>query len=54
MTEIVLQRYRGELVLLDKIESSPMENNQQELKKNTDTIEDFAGKEAALDDDIPF
>ncbi len=53
-TEIVLQKYRGELVLLDKIESRSTENNQQELKKDSNTIENFTGKETTLDDDIPF
>ena len=51
-TEIVLQKYRGELVLLDKIESNPVVNNKD--IDNKSPIEEFNGKNSGLDDDIPF
>ena len=53
-TEIILQRYRGELVILDKIESKASNNSEEIKKENNDTIEDFSGKDSPLDDDIPF
>ena len=46
-TEIVLKQYRGELVLLDKLEQRNNMNNDKPL----DT---FTGKSPELDDDIPF
>ena len=51
-TEIVLQKYRGELVLLDKIESKPVLDNKD--IDNKSPIEEFNGKNSGLDDDIPF
>ena len=53
-TEIILQRYRGELVILDKIESKASNNSEEIKKENNYTIEDFSGKDSLLDDDIPF
>ncbi len=51
-TEIVLQKYRGELVLLDKAEVKSIESSQN--KENKNPIDEFNGKSAELDDDIPF
>lgn len=46
-TEVVLQRYRGELVLLDKAKASAMDRLQDEGQRMENTPAD-------LDDDIPF
>lgn len=46
-TEVVLQRYRGELVLLDKAKASAMDRLQDEGQRMENTP-------AELDDDIPF
>ena len=51
-TEVVLQKYRGELVILDKIESRPIDNNKN--IENKSPIDEFNGKSSDLDDDIPF
>ena len=51
-TEIVLQKYRGELVLLDKADSKSLENSKN--IENKSPIDDFNGKNSNLDDDIPF
>ena len=51
-TEIVLQKYRGELVLLDKLDSKSVENTKN--IENKSPIDDFNGKNSNLDDDIPF
>ena len=51
-TEVVLQKYRGELVILDKIESSFIDNNKN--IENKSPIDEFNGKSSDLDDDIPF
>ena len=51
-TEIVLQKYRGELVLLDKADSKSLENSKN--IENKSPIDDFNGKSSNLDDDIPF
>ena len=51
-TEIVLQKYRGELVLLDKADSKSLENRKN--IENKSPIDDFNGKSSNLDDDIPF
>ena len=55
-TEVVLQKYRGELVLLDKLESKNIQNKEKSLEStnNTNPIDDFTGKGSELDDDIPF
>ena len=56
-TEIVLQKYRGELILLDKIDrNNSIENNNttNDNKANQDDIDRFAGKNSELEDDIPF
>ena len=55
-TEIVLQKYRGELMLLDKIDrNNSIENNTtNDNKANQDDIDSFAGKNSELEDDIPF
>ena len=56
-TEIVLQKYRGELMLLDKIDrNNSIENNNttNDNKANQDDIDSFAGKNSELEDDIPF
>jgi single-strand DNA-binding protein len=46
-TEVVLQRYRGELVLLDKAKASAMDRLQDEGQRMENTP-------AELEDDIPF
>ena len=51
-TEIVLQKYRGELVLLDKADTKSVENSKN--IENKSPIDDFNGKSSNLDDDIPF
>ena len=51
-TEIVLQKFRGELVLLDKADTKPVENTKN--IENKSPIDDFNGKSSNLDDDIPF
>ena len=51
-TEVVLQKYRGELVSLDKIESRSVDNNKN--IENKSPIDEFNGKSSDLDDDIPF
>ena len=51
-TEIVLQKYRGELVLLDKADTKAVENSKN--IENKSPIDDFNGKSSNLDDDIPF
>jgi len=51
-TEIVLQKYRGELVLLDKADTKSLENSKN--IENKSPIDDFNGKSSNLDDDIPF
>ena len=51
-TEIVLQKYRGELVLLDKADTKSVESSKNIENKNP--IDDFNGKSSNLDDDIPF
>ena len=56
-TEIVLQKYRGELMLLDKIDrnnSIENKNTTNDNKANQDDIDSFAGKNSELEDDIPF
>ena len=54
-TEIVLKQYRGELVLLDKIEQrNTLNNTNQETDNNDKPLEGFTGKSTELDDDIPF
>ena len=54
-TEIVLKQYRGELVLLDKLEQRNTSNNvNQELDNKDKPLESFTGKNPELDDDIPF
>ena len=55
-TEIVLQKYRGELVLLDKVENRGINNSSKNLESNNEknAIEEFNGKNTDLDDDIPF
>ena len=53
-TEVVLQKYRGELVLLDKAENKINNNTEKLEPKRSDQLENFNGKEADLDDDIPF
>ena len=51
-TEVVLQKYRGELVILDKIESRSIDNSKN--IENKSPIDEFNGKSSDLDDDIPF
>ena len=51
-TEIVLQKYRGELVILDKIEPRSIDNSKN--TENNSPIDEFNGKSPSLDDDIPF
>ncbi|MAH89298.1 MAG: single-stranded DNA-binding protein [Pelagibacterales bacterium] len=51
-TEIVLQKYRGELVLLDKADPKSVESIKN--TENKSPIDDFNGKSINLDDDIPF
>ena len=53
-TEIVLQKYRGELVILDKPETrnNEIENTKKSVEENP--IDEFNGKTPDLDDDIPF
>ena len=51
-TEIVLQKYRGELVLLDKADTKSVESSKN--IENKSPIDDFNGKSSNLDDDIPF
>ena len=55
-TEVVLQKYRGELVLLDKVENRGINNDSKNLESNNEknAIEEFNGKNTDLDDDIPF
>ena len=53
-TEIVLKQYRGELVLLDKLEQRNTLNNGNQTIDSDKPIESFTGKSPELDDDIPF
>ncbi len=55
-TEIVLQKYRGELMLLDKVDrTNSIENNTNtKSDSNTDPLDSFVGKGNELEDDIPF
>jgi single-strand DNA-binding protein len=53
-TEIVLKQYRGELVLLDKLEQRNTLNNGNQALGNDKPLESFTGKSPELDDDIPF
>ena len=53
-TEIVLKQYRGELVLLDKLEQRNTLNNGNQTLDSDKPIESFTGKSPELDDDIPF
>ncbi|MAJ24559.1 MAG: single-stranded DNA-binding protein [Rickettsiales bacterium] len=55
-TEVVLQKYRGELVLLDKVENRGINNDSKNLESNNEknAIEEFNGQNTDLDDDIPF
>ena len=53
-TEIVLQKYRGELVILDKVESRNIENSKKIEGTEKTIVDDFKGKSMDLDDDIPF
>ena len=53
-TEIVLKQYRGELVLLDKLEQRNTLNNGNQTLDSDKPIESFTGKSTELDDDIPF
>jgi single-strand DNA-binding protein len=54
-TEIVLKQYRGELIILDKLEQRNVINNEKKsLEANETSVQDFAGKSPELDDDIPF
>ena len=53
-TEIVLKQYRGELVLLDKLEQRNTLNNGNQTLNSDKPIENFTGKSPELDDDIPF
>ena len=48
----MLKKYRGELVILDKIESRSIDNNKN--IENKSPIDEFNGKSSDLDDDIPF
>ena len=54
-TEVVLQKYRGELVLLDRQDTKIASNEEQQTtNNNNNSIESFTGKAPELDDDIPF
>ena len=53
-TEIVLKQYRGELVILDKLEQRNTLNNGNQTLDSDKPIESFTGKPPELDDDIPF
>ena len=53
-TEIVLKQYRGELVLLDKLEQRNTSNNGNQTLDSDKPLENFTGKPPELDDDIPF
>ena len=53
-TEIVLKQYRGELVLLDKLEQRNTLNNGNQTLDSDKPLESFTGKPPELDDDIPF
>jgi single-strand DNA-binding protein len=53
-TEIVLKQYRGELVLLDKLEQRNTLNNENQTLDSDKPLESFTGKSPELDDDIPF
>ena len=53
-TEIVLKQYRGELVLLDKLEQRNTLNNGNQTLNSDKPLESFTGKPPELDDDIPF
>ena len=53
-TEIVLKQYRGELVLLDKLEQRNTLNNGNQTLDSDKPLESFTGKSPELDDDIPF
>jgi len=53
-TEIVLKQYRGELVLLDKLEQRNTLNNGNQTIDSDKPLESFTGKSPELDDDIPF
>ena len=54
-TEVVLQKYRGELVLLDRQDTKIASNEEkQTINNNNNSIESFTGKAPELDDDIPF
>jgi single-strand DNA-binding protein len=53
-TEIVLKQYRGELVLLDKLEQRNTLNNGNQTLDNDKSLDSFTGKPSELDDDIPF
>ena len=53
-TEIVLKQYRGELVILDKLEQRNTLNNGNQTLDSDKPIESFTGKSPELDDDIPF
>ena len=53
-TEIVLKQYRGELVILDKLEQRNTLNNGNQGLENEKPLESFEGKSPELDDDIPF
>ena len=53
-TEIVLKQYRGELVLLDKLEQRNTLNNGSQTLDSDKPLESFTGKPPELDDDIPF
>ena len=53
-TEIVLKQYRGELVLLDKLEQRNTLNNGNQTLDSDKPLENFTGKTPELDDDIPF
>ena len=50
-TEVVLQKYRGELVILDKMNLVLLIIINIE---NKSPIDEFNGKSSDLDDDIPF
>ena len=53
-TEIVLKQYRGEIVLLDKLEQRNTLNNGNQTLDSDKPLENFTGKSPELDDDIPF
>ena len=53
-TEIVLKQYRGEIVLLDKLEQRNTSNNGNQTLDSDKPLESFTGKSPELDDDIPF